>query len=231
MDELVKSVFTAPLATLFIVAGMLFLLIAVIGNISGKIEPGEKARMIGGVVGFMFICLGLTMHWLQKTPGASESPVISTPQPKSDPIETSPRQSTPTAQNPKQESTPGRQTSPKPEASHPSIQTMIDGVVASVVRFEKTGEFVMLQLLMRNSSRQARMVCLQPKRTQLIAEATGESWKPKESVGQECTRIEANNSSRIWMKFDIAEPENKIFSLSSPLFNGTMDNLVLAEPS
>lgn len=32
MDELVKGVFTAPVATLFIVSGMIFLLIAVISK-------------------------------------------------------------------------------------------------------------------------------------------------------------------------------------------------------
>jgi hypothetical protein len=68
-----------------------------------------------------------------------------------------------------------------------------------------------------------------PMQTNLIDEATGESWLPKESVGQDCGSIEANKSSRIWMKFDVSKPENKIFSLSSPLFNGTLDNLVLAE--
>ena len=88
MEAIVKSVFTAPLATLSIVAGMLFLLIAVIGSISGKIEPGQKARIASGVVGFMFISPGLGMHWLEKTPGISESPVISTLQPKTDRGET-----------------------------------------------------------------------------------------------------------------------------------------------
>jgi hypothetical protein len=62
---------------------------------------------------------------------------------------------------------------------------MIDGVVASVARFERTGGFVMLQLLVRNTSRQTRRVCFQPRRTQLIAEATGESCQPKESVAEE----------------------------------------------
>jgi hypothetical protein len=46
MGAVIKAVFAAPLATLFIVAGMLFLLIGVVGNISGKIEPGEKARAL-----------------------------------------------------------------------------------------------------------------------------------------------------------------------------------------
>ena len=228
MDALVKSVFTAPLATLFIIAGILFLLIAVLGNISGKIEPGEKARIVSGVVGLVFISLGLAMHFLQKTPGVSESPVISSPQTKSDPLETSPPKSTP-AQIPKQEPMLGGQPSQKKEALNSTIQTRFPGVIASVIRFEKSGGLVILQLMARNTERQLRMVCFYAMQTNLIDEATGESWQPKESVGQDCGSIEANKSSRIWMKFDVSKPENKTFSLSSPLFNGTLDNLVLAE--
>jgi hypothetical protein len=64
MGELVKEVFAAPLATLFIVSGILFLLIAVVGTITGKIEPGDKARIAAGVIGLLFIVIGLTMHIL-----------------------------------------------------------------------------------------------------------------------------------------------------------------------
>ena len=49
MDEFIKGVLTAPLATLLIVAGILFLFVAVVGNISGKIEPGVKGRIASGV--------------------------------------------------------------------------------------------------------------------------------------------------------------------------------------
>jgi hypothetical protein len=102
MGEIIKEVFTAPLATLFVIAGILFLFIAVVGNISGKIEPGERARIVSAVVGIAFIALGLAMHLLQKAPGVSESPVISSPQTKSDPPETSLQKPTsnPMAQGP-----------------------------------------------------------------------------------------------------------------------------------
>jgi hypothetical protein len=104
-------------------------------------------------------------------------------------------------------------------------------VVAHIIRFEKSGELVMLQLMVRNTSGQTRNVCFYPMETSLIHEATGESWRPNEYVGRECSYIDTSNSSRIWMKFEIPEPENKIFSLSSPLFNGTLDNLVLTKSS
>jgi hypothetical protein len=64
-----------------------------------------------------------------------------------------------------------------------------------------------------------------------IDEATGESWRPKESVGQPCTTLDANTSSRVWMRFDVPNPEQRTFSVSSPLLKGTLDNLVLVRPS
>lgn len=68
MDEFIKGVLTAPLATLLIVAGILFLFVAVVGNISGKIEPGVKGRIASGVLGFAFVLIGLTMHFTQEAP-------------------------------------------------------------------------------------------------------------------------------------------------------------------
>lgn len=63
MQELVKDVFTAPLGTIFVLAGVLFLLIAVVGKVSGKIEPGPKERALAGMLGSAFITIGLAMYW------------------------------------------------------------------------------------------------------------------------------------------------------------------------
>jgi hypothetical protein len=81
MGELVKAVFAAPLATLFIVAGMLFLLIAVAGNIHGKMEPGATARIFSGILGLMFLGVGLIAHGRQlasNRPTAPAGPSAST---------------------------------------------------------------------------------------------------------------------------------------------------------
>jgi hypothetical protein len=91
MDELVKSVFTAPVATLFIVAGILFLLIAVVGNIIGRIEPGVKGRIASGVLGLTFVLIGLAMHLTQKIPQMLGSPATSQEQIKSDQLPEAPR--------------------------------------------------------------------------------------------------------------------------------------------
>lgn len=120
----------------------------------------------------------------------------------------------------------------KKGAFNSSIQTRFNGVIANIIHFEKSGESVILQLMVQNtSSRVVHGVCFYESQTNLIDEATSESWHPKESVGQPCTSLEIKKSSRMWMKFAVPNPEKRTFSLSSPLFHGTLDNLVLTEPS
>ena len=129
MGEIIKEVFTAPLATLFIVAGMLFLLIAVVGNISGKIEPGEKARIASGILGVIFISTGFTIHLMQKVPDTPAPPVIS--QDKRDPPPTPPIKRTldPPIRKP------GDEPKPNIESRKPSIQTRYPQVVAELTSF------------------------------------------------------------------------------------------------
>lgn len=91
MDEFIKSVFTAPVATLFIVAGILFLLIAVVGNISGRIEPGVKGRIVSGVLGLTFVLIGLAMHLTQKVPQMPGPPATPQEQIKREQLPEAPR--------------------------------------------------------------------------------------------------------------------------------------------
>lgn len=68
MDKLLTGVLTAPIATVFIISGIIFLFIAVIGNISGKIEPSVKSRIASGILGLIFIFMGLIIHLNQDEP-------------------------------------------------------------------------------------------------------------------------------------------------------------------
>jgi len=165
----------------------------------------------------------------QEQPSSTNSKAPGPPKPDS--LETSPQKSTHGSQISKQEPTSSAQPSQKKDALNSPIQTKFEGIVVSIIRFEKTGGFVMLQLMARNTLSARHQVCFYPMGTKLVHEATGQSWQPKEYTGQECTQLEANKSSHMWMRFDVPEPENKVFSLSSPLFNETLNNLVLAESS
>lgn len=78
MDELIKSLFSAPLATIFVIAGLVFLLLAVVGNVSGKIEPGPKGRVFSGILGVSFVLVGLSMHFMQTYAAPTDRPVNAT---------------------------------------------------------------------------------------------------------------------------------------------------------
>ena len=58
-----NEILNAPIPSLFVVAGILCVVIAIIGRISGKIEiivPPEKQRLLG-MVGILFLVIGLAI--------------------------------------------------------------------------------------------------------------------------------------------------------------------------
>jgi hypothetical protein len=62
MDAILKLLVDAPLGTLFVMAGLAFLFIAVAGNVAGKIEPGRMGRIAAAVVGPVLLVAGLALH-------------------------------------------------------------------------------------------------------------------------------------------------------------------------
>lgn len=62
-----------------------------IGNISGRIEPGVKGRIASGVFGLTFILIGLAMHLTQKVPQMPGPPATSQQQIKRDQLPEEPR--------------------------------------------------------------------------------------------------------------------------------------------
>ena len=74
MNEILELVFKSPVANLLIIAGLLFLGIAVVGNVSGKIQPGTAGRLLSGLLGLCLLGGGLVMY--QTTP---DDPNASTP--------------------------------------------------------------------------------------------------------------------------------------------------------
>ncbi|MEK9133790.1 MAG: hypothetical protein AAB333_02925, partial [Pseudomonadota bacterium] len=53
-----------PLARMFVLAAIIFLLVAVLGKIEGKIEPGKIGRIGATVVGILLMGSGLAMHFI-----------------------------------------------------------------------------------------------------------------------------------------------------------------------
>ena len=62
MMDLVKELSQARLDSLFVLAGLLFLAVAVLGNISGAIQPGKTGRIVSAVLSPVLLVAGLWMH-------------------------------------------------------------------------------------------------------------------------------------------------------------------------
>lgn len=112
-----------------------------------------------------------------------------------------------------------------------SVPTTTRGVVASITRFQKSSDLVTMEITLRNTLSQDATVCMYAWTTELIDQATGESWRAALHAGKECHVLDASKSARVWMKFEIREPEGKTFSLSSLLFKETLEHLALKDPS
>src|SRR3990172_9251834 len=65
MHDVVTSLVDVPLTRMFVLAGVIFLLVSVLGRIEGKIEPGKLGRIGASVVGAILLLVGLAMHALE----------------------------------------------------------------------------------------------------------------------------------------------------------------------
>ncbi|MCK4793965.1 MAG: hypothetical protein KAV87_60120 [Desulfobacteraceae bacterium] len=83
MEEFFTAIFNAPIATIFVVAGLLFLGIAVIGKISGKIEPGKGGRITSGVIGVILLGIGFAIYLKLIVPSPEPSGTPTPPPPTS----------------------------------------------------------------------------------------------------------------------------------------------------
>lgn len=63
MQDLLTRMMDVPLAHMFVLASLLFLLVAVLGRIEGKIEPGNAGRIGATLLGVILMFAGLAMHF------------------------------------------------------------------------------------------------------------------------------------------------------------------------
>ncbi|HXZ53368.1 MAG TPA: hypothetical protein VEH51_15335 [Burkholderiales bacterium] len=64
MQDVMVKLVDLPLARMFVLAGIIFLLVAVMGRIEGKIEPGHAGRVGASIIGLLLMAVGLTMYFL-----------------------------------------------------------------------------------------------------------------------------------------------------------------------
>jgi hypothetical protein len=63
MKDVMLQLVDVPMVRMFVLAGILFMFIAVVGKIEGKIEPGSVGRMGAAALGVVLIMIGLSMQY------------------------------------------------------------------------------------------------------------------------------------------------------------------------
>ncbi len=64
MQDMLAKLVDLPLARMFVLTGIIFLLVAVLGRVEGKIEPGNAGRVGATIIGVLLMMLGLAMYFL-----------------------------------------------------------------------------------------------------------------------------------------------------------------------
>jgi hypothetical protein len=95
--DFLRAAMGAPTAKLLIVFGLLFLGVAIVGSITGRIQPGPIGRILGGLVGPLLIVVGLGMEMSASLPPVADAAIVpATPVPTLVVVKTVPVRRTPT---------------------------------------------------------------------------------------------------------------------------------------
>ena len=63
MQDVLLRLVDVPMVRMFVISGIIFLMIAVLGKIEGKIEPGRIGRIGAAILGVVLILIGLAMQF------------------------------------------------------------------------------------------------------------------------------------------------------------------------
>ena len=63
MQDVILRLVDVPMVRMFVLSGIIFLMIAVLGKIEGKIEPGRIGRIGAAILGAVLILIGLAMQF------------------------------------------------------------------------------------------------------------------------------------------------------------------------
>lgn len=65
MQDMFLRLADAPMARMFVLAGIIFLMFAVIGKVEGKIDPGNIGRIGAAILGVALMIIGVTMQYAE----------------------------------------------------------------------------------------------------------------------------------------------------------------------
>jgi hypothetical protein len=224
MDALMAALKDTPIPTILVVAGVVFLLLSIAGQLAGRIVvPPERQRQ-AAIIGCLLLVVGVVLHVAPPLRSSSKSSEVPPAlRPPLSPGET-PSLSTP-------ETPPNTPSSLPPPDPGQEFPTKDAGIMARITRFGISGAFVILEITVKNSGKKTVMVCGSSQNAQLFDKKTGDSWEPVNTGGDisSCLLVNPSVESGTWMQFKIPDPENRVFLLKSNLFNRPVENLVLGK--
>jgi hypothetical protein len=65
MQEVITRLVDVPFARMFVLAGIVFLLVAVLGKVEGKIDPGNVGRLGSLVLGVVLMIVGVVLQYIE----------------------------------------------------------------------------------------------------------------------------------------------------------------------
>lgn len=74
MKDVMLGLVDVPIVRMFVLAGLIFLMVAVLGKVEGKIEPGRLGRIGAAVLGVVLILIGLAMQYSENPGGYTRLP-------------------------------------------------------------------------------------------------------------------------------------------------------------
>lgn len=72
MHEVITRLVDVPFARMFVLAGIIFLMVAVLGKVEGKIDPGNVGRVGASVLGIVLLAIGIFMQYIEVSEASLE---------------------------------------------------------------------------------------------------------------------------------------------------------------
>ncbi len=66
MQTIISQLVDVPFARMFILAGIIFLMVAVLGKVEGKIDPGQMGRIGASVLGMVLLVVGVALQFMER---------------------------------------------------------------------------------------------------------------------------------------------------------------------
>src|SRR5271169_1046692 len=65
MQDVITKLVDVPFARMFVLAGIIFLLVAVLGKVEGKIDPGNMGRIGASILGVVLLIIGVILQYVE----------------------------------------------------------------------------------------------------------------------------------------------------------------------